>query len=203
MTFDAYYCLNMPHRVDRWKQACYEFDLMNIDVHQVQGISHKDPKISFCLGMMQMIHDALKNDGETFLLMEDDVTFVRPELLPYCMAELPDNWDIFYLGANLQNVHTLPERYSFHLWRVYNAWTTHAVAYTRQALELIAERYEKELQNVINDRGFDTQYMYDCWLGREILPAVNAYVAIPNIAHQRPGFSDIWGHEVNYTNLFN
>jgi GR25 family glycosyltransferase involved in LPS biosynthesis len=207
--FEAAYCLNMQHRPDRWKLTKDQCDTLGINVTRVEGVPPSTPErpgphISFCLGMLKMIEKALDDAHQTVLLLEDDVHFVHPELITYCEKELPEHWAIFYLGANLQNVHSLPERHSFHLWRVYNAWTSHAVAYQYEALEFIHDRYRKVLEGIVyNHVEFTTSLMYDAWLGREILPAVKAYVAIPNIAHQYPGYSDIWGHEVNYTELFN
>jgi hypothetical protein len=204
MTFDAYYCLNMPHRTDRWKMASEQFDRLGWKVKQVASVPCKDAKLSYCLGMMKMAAHALQEGHQTVLLMEDDVHIVRPDILQYLALELPVKWDILYLGANLQNVNALPEQHSYHLWRVYNAWCHHAVAYKRDALAEAYRRYGIILDNILEGYvEFDTSLMYDAWLGREFLPAVNAYVSIPNIAHQHPGYSDIWGHEVNYTPLFN
>lgn len=156
------------------------------------------PFESFNESQLMMLKSFLRTDKQTLICFEDDVVF-RPNLwdnIPFTLsraiAELPDNWDIFYLGCNLfcENWEKEPPAYhSPNLSRIYHAWTTHAIAYSRKAVQWIVDRY-------------DVNCMYDAWLSNSILNNLNAFVMRPMIARQRPGFSDLWNNEADYTDCF-
>lgn len=122
-------------------------------------------------------------------MFEDDVIFKHTNHIVYAFEELPENWDILYLGANITNGQ--PEKYSKHLCRVKSAWTTHGIAYSRRVMEYIYRYFDP-----------NADHMYDDWLSREVLPQFNCFVINPMVCWQRPSFSDLWNREVDYTNVF-
>lgn len=135
------------------------------------------------------------SNNETLICFEDDVVFKGTAIdidLEFAIAELPDDWDIFYLGCNLfaqdWEKHP-PVKRSQNLSRIYHAWTTHAIAYSRKAVEWIVDNY-------------DVTKMYDAWLSENTLGTLNMFVMRPMIARQRPGFSDLWNNEADYSDCF-
>lgn len=129
------------------------------------------------------------------LLLEDDVLFQALEHLQEALSELPEDWDVLYLGANITEGVTgirerPPVRHSKHLWRVGAAWTSHCIAYTRNAAQKVISAY-------------DGISMYDAWLSDTILPISKAFIISPMVAFQRPGFSDLWGGvDTDYLGVF-
>jgi hypothetical protein len=119
-----------------------------------------------------MLKEFLLTDGKTFLGLEDDVLFKDLTHLPDALNELPEDWDIVYLGANVTE--NRPEFYSHNLRRVRSAWTTHAVGYSRKAVEKIVEMYKGD---------WESEGMYDDWLSRKFLPN---------------NISDLWNREASY-----
>jgi hypothetical protein len=115
--------------------------------------------------------------------------------LEQALGELPDDWNIVYLGANLvcwNNGEPEPERHSEHLWRVKAAWTTHAIGYNRKCVyELLAKQPPF------------SEIMFDNWLSTR-LPELQAYCVAPMVAWQRPRVSSIWqrGYVDDYTEIF-
>jgi len=143
-----------------------------------------------------MLKTFLATGAKTLLALEDDVVFQDLAPLEHAVAELPPTWDILYLGANITGgvfgiKENPPQRHSDHLWRVKRAWTSHAIAYTRSMVETIVARYPVH-----------TYEMYDNWLSGNILPHYNAYVVNPMVAFQRPGKSDLWNCQADYTGAF-
>jgi hypothetical protein len=187
MIFDRILCLNQPEREDRRQQAAEEFERVGLLVDWFYSIPDAEPWLSFCLSQRGMIE--LVTNCDKVLLLEDDVIFRDFETLPDVMAQLPEDWDILYLGANVLDEN--PERHSTNLWRIRAAWTSHAIAYQGPILREIARRYDPY-----------TCGMYDDWLKREILPICRAYVCSPMLAYQRPGHSDLWGKWADYTGAF-
>jgi len=150
---------------------------------------------SFSGSVRQILRDFLASDSQTLLLLEEDCIFRDLSHLDLALTELPSQWDILYLGANLicwNNGEPWPERVSEHLFRVYAAWTTHCVAFNRKVVEWLLE----------HQPGLNVQ-MFDQYLG-EVLPQLNAFVVAPMIAYQRPRVSSIWqkGAIDDYTEIF-
>jgi hypothetical protein len=122
--------------------------------------------------------------------LEDDVTFSSINHLPQALIDLPEDWDILYLGANVVGTDLCnwpePEYYTDNLRRVKQAWTTHAIAYS-----------EKGLKYVLDNWDYTNGQIFDDWL-RCNLEKMQAYIVYPMVADQREGFSDIWQRKVNY-----
>ena len=64
---------------------------------------------------------------------------------------------------------------------------THAVAYSKKAAKVIAEEYDPK-----------NAQMYDDWLSHNIA-RFKTFLIAPMIAGQRPGFSNLWGANTDYT----
>lgn len=143
-----------------------------------------------------MLKAFLETGEKIALLLEDDVLFRGLDRLGWAALELPENWDILYLGANITDgVFGIKERppvkYSEQLYRIRAAWTTHAIIYTRKIADIIVRHYPVH-----------TFEMYDQWLNENILPHYNCFLVNPMICYQRPGRSDLWNHNADYTGAF-
>lgn len=126
---------------------------------------------------------------QPMITFEDDVIFKDTGHLEAALRELPWSWGILYLGANL--LEEKPSRFSAHLFNVRQAWTTHAVAYSPQAMEFIAANYNPEKDG-----------MYDDWLSRQALQKFTGFIVSPTVCWQRTGFSDLWDRQTDYLPAF-
>lgn len=188
MIFDAIYCLNQSSRPDRWEQAQDEFNRVGIDPIRFYSVLNKEPWKSFCISQKLLIETIIQKGHNITLCLEDDVIFKNYDKLQEYTNDLPNDWDILYLGANITDPN--PVQAGKNILKIRSAWTTHAICYNRKVLDSI------------NKYNPDVHGMYDDWLSREVLPNVNAYCVKPMIAWQRPGYSDLWGKEVDYTGAF-
>jgi hypothetical protein len=147
----------------------------------VYAVIHEDSKTSFNLSMQKIMNST---DG-VLLLFEDDVDIRDFSHFEEAISQLPSDWELCYLGANL----IAPiEKYSENLYKTFGAWTTHAVMYNNP----------KELC-----KGYtDTSIMFDDWLKTNIHPRGNTYIIKPMIAWQKPHQSDLWNGYVDYTRIF-
>lgn len=186
--FDKIMCLNQAERPDRWTQAEEEFKRVGLAVERFFAIKADVPFHSFCLSQHGMLKRFLESEGQRLLTLEDDVVFRPLNHLEDALSELPEDWDVLYLGANDRGV--TPQRYSNRLSRIGMAWTTHAVAYSRKMAEFIVANYPVE-----------TFAMYDDWLSNQ-LPDKQAFIVNPPVAWQRPVMSDLWGTQADYTGCF-
>jgi hypothetical protein len=178
-----------------WQIAQAEFARVGLEVEKFQAVKEIGPHQSFSHSERNILLDFLHSDAETLLHLEDDCVFRDLSLLPAALLQLPEDWDIVYLGANLilwNNGEPWPERYSDHLFRVKCAWTTHAIAYNKKCVRTILEK--QPMFSVV---------MYDNFLST-LLPELNAFCVAPMVAYQRPRISSIWqkGTVDDYTPIF-
>jgi hypothetical protein len=173
-----------------------EFQRVGLNVQPYHAVKEIGPHQSFTHSERNILLDFLfDSDANTLLHLEDDVVFRDLGHLNQAISELPPDWDVLYLGANLicwNNGEPNPERHSEHLFRVRAAWTTHAVAYNKRCVRRILE----------GQPSFDA-LMFDNWLS-SLLPQLNAYCVAPMVAYQRPRKSSIWEqNEIDdYTGIF-
>lgn len=192
--FDRRVCLTTLG--DEWAIGIREFERVGLEVERFQSIPDIGPHQSFNKSEREILcRFWLEETPQTLLHVEDDCVFRNLDHLEQALNELPDDWDIVYLGANLicwNNGEPAPERYSEHLFRVRAAWTTHAVAYNRKCIfEILAKQPAWSEQ------------MYDQYLSNR-LSEFNAYCVAPMVAYQRPRFSSIWQRDYvdDYTPIF-
>jgi len=190
--FDRRICLTTL--AEEWAIGSQEFARVGLEVERFQSIPDIGPHQSFSKSEREILCQFwLEEKPQTLLHVEDDCVFRDLSYLEQALGELPPEWDIVYLGANLicwNNGEPQPERYSEHLFRVKAAWTTHAVGYNRKCIyEILAK------QPALSEQMFD-QYLS----GR--LAELNAFVVAPMVAYQRPRFSSIWNRADDYTPIF-
>lgn len=177
-----------------WSLARAEFGRVGLIVEKYQAVKEIGPHQSFSHSERNILLDFLHSDADTLLHLEDDCVFRDLSHLPHAISELPDDWDILYLGANLvlwgNGESPLPERYSEHLFRIRAAWTTHAIAYRKRCVRRILE----------GQPSFDAQ-MWDNYLSTR-LPELQAFIVAPMVAWQRPRHSSIWDRFDDYTEIF-
>lgn len=176
-----------------WAIAAQEFSRVGLQVERFQSLPDIGPHQSFSKSVREILVQFWLSEHETLLHLEDDCQFRDLAHLDAALAQLPADWDIVYLGANLicwNNGEPAPERFSEHLWRVRAAWTTHAIGYNRKCAHELLTRQPN----------FSTQ-MWDQYLS-DRLHEFNAYCVAPMVAYQRPRFSSIWQREDDYTPIF-
>jgi len=210
--FDAIFCMNLNSRPDRWQECLQSFEEYNIDKKvkrfsaarpEYPGLSQKFLGKAGCSYSHFLIAQKAQQEGyENYLVLEDDFQFRFPphELRKYlheCINQLPVDWDLLYLGCNLDDSYGLYpiESFSDSLFRLKSAHTTHAMAFNKKFIEKFAASSPTDETLVDWTKKYE---VIDVYLSRHVLPHINAFVSDPLIAIQRPSFSDIEGTTYNY-----
>lgn len=183
--FDQRVCLTTKRQ--EWKIAQVEFARVGLEVEKFLSINDIGPHQSFSRSVRYILINAYESGAHRLLHLEDDCVFRDYSHLEKALSELPEDWDVVYLGANIL---CEPERFSEHLFKVTRCWTTHAIGYNRKVLPWLLE----------HQPGF-SERMFDNWLG-DNLHQLNAYIVAPMVAWQRPHESSIWGRYDDYTEIF-
>ncbi len=182
--FDRIIVINLPRRTDRLEQFDKEAKRIgfNYEIHPAMDgkFLGMDPIVAGRLSHIEVL-SKIKPD-EMVLICEDDAKFdteFNTKFDEY-MADLPKNWDIFYLGA-IKN-ETRP---------VNKHWVRQVVSTGTQAYCVNPAKVDLFIQIA---REFDQwiDVAYRLWADR-----TNAYIANPNLVIQHDGFSDLRGELVS------
>jgi hypothetical protein len=126
-----------------------------------------------------------QNRGSDLMFFEDDFELVNgwEDIFYKAKSKLPGDWDMLYLGANLQNLVTPCAE---NLVRVWGAWMLHSVMMRKKFIDYVLRKYE-----------YPRLPVFDEWC-RVIAPMMGFYMTYPMISYQRAGYSDYVGKEVDY-----
>ena len=211
--FDKIFCINLDTRKDRWKDCCEIFHKYEM-MHKVERFSafkfiHQDPHLTKVMGQIgctmshfEVINKAKQEDLNNFLVFEDDFCFeFEPEelhaKLNSSLSELPSNWDMFYLGGNLDssyNVYPI-EKFSDNLFKLNACHTTHAFAMNKRIYDIILK--DKPSLDEIPS-WYNKHTTIDVYFSKTILSKNNCFISNPILSLQRPGFSNIEDNNYDY-----
>lgn len=136
---------------------------------------------------LSVVGEARRDGLDTLLVVEDDLKFT-PECSRVTGAiRLPDDWRLFYLGANHSGAETFDVPGQPHLLRVEGSHTTHAVGLHARAFDEVI--------------GLEIDAPIDVMLAR-LHRRGACFAAWPQAAIQRPGPSTLWGGIADYRDLF-
>lgn len=125
-------------------------------------------------------------EEDVFMIIEDDIlTLGTRDELDAAIEQLPDNWDMLYLGAEL---HVPLERYSDNLFRLKRGKVTHAIIYNNQ----------NNVVDYILDHCFNP---IDEFYAEVIQERFNCFITDPMICTQNPGYSDTIRWWKNYDEI--
>lgn len=176
------YCINLDERTGKWEQTKKEAEKLHLNPVRVSATKASPGFVGCRLSHLGLLAD-IKED--VFMVIEDDIKVYcdNPvQSLQNSMSELPKDWDMLYLGATLN---TPLERYSNHLYRIKNGWTTHAIIYNNQngVIDYILNADIRKIDVFYAD---DVQQKFNC------------FISYPMILTQREGFSDVISNHVDY-----
>lgn len=188
------YLINLDSRPDRLASVTTEFKRVGLAFERFPAHTGEVPYLAFNSSQYNCILKAFVHEWEHFTIYEDDVRFGPYSHATEAINELPPDWGILQMGCNLIGSDVVefkqPERYSAHLFRLYDCWQTQSVAYSREAARWILHNWD-----------YKQGHTYDDWL-RQVYKIFPCFVVAPQLTYQDSGFSDIWGVNVDTKHLF-
>ena len=176
------YTARVVHRMDRTDRLGFDEEMARIGLDYEVYPAVNPPGHDDCnVGSTFSHTEVLKGVTGPLFVFEDDVCFIEQarEIFDIAIKELPDDFDMLYLGGNPK----LPQiRYSEHLFRSEGGiHTNHAILYSEKAREYISKNYDQWTNEIA---------YYDHWLFVYGIKAMNSFIMCPMIAFQKPGFSN-------------
>jgi len=142
--FDAVYVVNLNRRLDRWQKFLAQVptdwpfvDPIRVPACDGHNVPHPDwwraggGAWGCYRSHLRLLEDALNNDTQSILLLEDDALFPDgfTERVTQFFEYLPANWGMIYLGGqHLFAKQQPPVRINEYVYQPYNVNRTHAFA---------------------------------------------------------------------------
>ena len=185
--FDKVVVINLDRRTDRMEKLVPQLERLGIEYERHSAVDGKELGIDpISAGTMSHVQVLKKYKEQKVLVLEDDAQFVDDfnEKFEEVMQTLPNNWDIFYLGALLpkDTGKVLP---------VNQHWTRQVMTTGSQAYCINPARTRHFTDNL---DGYE--WYIDIGL-RVFAENFNPYIAQPNLVTQFPSYSDLRLKEVN------
>jgi hypothetical protein len=166
--------INLPHRVDRYEHVSVEIKKLAVDTFEiVEGIID-ETKTCF-QSQKKCIQIAKEQKLPYVLVLEDDVVFTNNVGIFKDVFETIQTmeWDMFFLGANLQKP---TKRITEHILKITGAYAAHAY--------MVHERFYDTILNLPHICEMDVHY-------HNLMEHHNVYMCDPMIAYQLPSHSDL------------
>jgi GR25 family glycosyltransferase involved in LPS biosynthesis len=185
--FDKVVVINLDRRTDRMEQLVPQLEELEIQYERHSAVDAKELGISpIIAGTMSHVEVWKKYKGQKVLVLEDDALFVDNfnEKFEEVMQTLPQDWDIFYLGALIAKTTGKVKPVNQH-------WVAQIVSTGTQAYCLLPGKMDYFINKI---DGYE--WYIDIGLRLESVDN-NCYIAQPNLVTQFPSYSDLRLEEVN------
>jgi GR25 family glycosyltransferase involved in LPS biosynthesis len=213
--FDKVYCINLDERVDRWQRCLKEFEDLKVANYErfpalrvttlpngQSGEGRHGHTKTYCA----VIDKAIEHEFKSCLILEDDFHFEISgihlrEALDKAIGQLPDDWDVLYLGANIHTIYTTTplQSYSSELFKLNSAYATHAVVFSWKGLRALRNCFSPS-------KDWHLEYLEksaatDLFLAKDFLPKSKAFITSTLLANQVSDYSDIENEYKDYTQM--
>ena len=183
--------LNLDSAQDRMELVKAEMDKMGFEFERFAALDPY-PNSGPWIGSSYSHTEMLRGVDGLLLACEDDVIFEEGalEIFNKAFAQLPEDWDMFYLGGNVKLPAT---RYSENLFSITGGvHCTHAILYSENARNYVLDNF-----NALAKGDIAITY-YDHWLFCHGQAALKCFMCYPVIAYQRPNYSGPRGGFMDY-----
>jgi glycosyl transferase family 25 len=140
--FDAIYCINLKHRVDRYNYSKRIFEKLKIPVKYYQPEKNKNGEAGCFESHIHCIREAYDAKANNVLIFEDDFQLTSNctlENLQKCVDFMTNNqWDILNLGAVPDLVHFIVEKINHNIFKSHNYYG-HSYVLNRAYMEQIRD----------------------------------------------------------------
>lgn len=185
--FDEVYVVSLLERQDRRDIIKCELDEQGIPFTFFDAVKEDNGILGLVKSMQALFTLALSKSQTRILVLEDDCTFLLPNIkgvLREIMPQVPSDYFTFHLGLNLL---TQPTQISNNILKVDQSYSTHAIGYTKKAMELILNMLQQT-----------PLLPYDIFLRDYVQTYGKSYCTYPMLATQRTTFSNIEGKIIDW-----
>jgi glycosyl transferase, family 25 len=191
--------INLEHRTDRKEHV--EKELLKIGVRSAQrfnAIKMENGAIGCSMSHLRILQDAQKNNLDHILIVEDDITFLDPELFKNQINKFfkthKNNWDVVLLaGNNMPPYKNIDDT----CIQVSRCQTTTGYIVNGHYIKTLLQNVKIGLTHLINKPTEHAKYAIDkYWF--ILQPLYKWYLIVPLTVVQREDYSDIEKRVTNF-----
>lgn len=217
--FEKIYLINLEERQDRLEKSLINFNNYGINnFEKFNGVKINDndytsllekdkSQLGCSLSFYRVINDAYSKNFSSILIFEDDFEFIHSKedtdlFLKRSIDNLPFDWDIFYLGANIMYDYTnCPiEKFSDSLLKLKSAYCCHAISFSKKGISKILEIFPNESTFI---EAMGSYKIFDIFLAKYFCFNNSCFICSEMLCSQSPGFSSIENCMTDYSDLKN
>jgi len=196
----AFY-INLEHRVDRKNQVEEELKTIGIKAERFNAIKMENGAIGCSMSHLKILQDAVNNKLDHILIVEDDITFLQPEVFKTQLNKFfelhGNNWDVILLaGNNMPPYKTIDET----CIQVSRCQTTTGYLVNGHYIKVLMQNVKLGLTNLMSRPSEHNKFAIDkFWF---VLQGASKWFLItPLTVVQREGYSDIEKRVISYEHI--
>ena len=190
--------INLEHRTDRLNHALNEFKKMGIKAERVNAIKMQNGAIGCTMSHIKCIELAKSRDWEQVFICEDDISFLKPELLKRNIESFYNNddilWDVLIIGGN--NVPPYQQLYEYTA-RIFRNQTTTGYIVKKHYYDTLLTNFKESAANLLRNPNNKREYALDIYWNRLQMQDF-WYMITPPTVTQYENYSDIECETTNY-----
>jgi glycosyl transferase family 25 len=193
--------INLEHRTDRKKHVELELTKIGLIGKRFNAIKMDKGAIGCSMSHLKILQEAIKNNLDHILIVEDDITFLDPQLFKTQInkfLELHNNdWDvILFAGNNMPPYDNIDET----CIKVSRCQTTTGYLVNGHYIKILAQNVKMGLTNLLNRQTEGDKFAIDkYWF--MLQASSNWYLITPLTVVQREDYSDIEKKVTNYKKM--
>lgn len=197
----AYY-INLEHRTDRKEHITNQLEPLGLPTFErFNAIKMENGAVGCSMSHLKILDDAVKNNWDHVLIMEDDITFLDPELFKTnfntFLSRRKNDWDVILLAGNNMPPYDPIDEVSI---KVKRCQTTTGYIVNGHYIKKLRDNVKMGLTHLIHKPDKCVLYAIDkFWF---VLQGLDRwFLIIPPTVIQREDYSDIEKKNTNYYKL--
>jgi glycosyl transferase family 25 len=197
----AFY-INLEHRGDRKAHVLEQLTNLGLpEVERFNAIKMENGAVGCSMSHLKILQNALDNNLDHVLIVEDDITFLNPELFKTnfdtFLQRNGNNWDVILLAGNNMPPYDVVDDVCI---KVKRCQTTTGYLVNGHYIKKLMTNVKMGLTSLICNPGRHAMYAIDkFWF---VLQAVDKwFLIIPLTVVQREDYSDIEKKRINYQKI--
>ena len=194
--------INLASRTDRLQHVQQELKKMNIEAERMNAIKMAEGAIGCTLSHIRCLELAKERQYPHVFIVEDDITFLQPELLLENLKKFEENlelqrWDVLIIGGNNCPPYATITDYCI---RVGNNQTTTGYIVKSHYYDTLIANFKESAQMLMRNPHNKREFALDMYWKR--LQQTGIWLMIvPATVTQYQDYSDIENRVVNYDRL--
>jgi glycosyl transferase, family 25 len=192
--------INLLHREDRKIHVENELNKIGIvNAERFNAVKLTNGALGCSMSHLRCIQYAKQNGWDNVLVVEDDITFLDPELfksqLKLFLEWHDDNWDMLLISGNnmLPYVHK-----DASCIKILNCLTTTGYLVKKDYYDTLIENYKEGIEKLLKEPTNKSYTIDRYWM--ELQRKHNWYLLVPLSVIQREDYSDIEKRVTNFKN---